>query len=73
MIISVFEVLGLEILPQLFSDAPYIVRGVSIYKDVCLSGHLNRFGQMNLCQNIIFIFLDIKCNTKSKTIWNVVS
>ena len=32
----------------LFSDASYIVRGVSTYQDVCLcvcfSGHLNRFG-----------------------------
>ena len=37
MIISVFEVLGLEIKPQLFSDAPYVVRRVFIYQDVCLS------------------------------------
>ena len=39
-----------------FSDAPYVVWAVSIYQDVCLwfcvSGHLNRFGQMNLCQNL---------------------
>ena len=40
----------------LFSDAPYIVWGISIYQVVCLSvcvsGHLNRFGQMNLGQNL---------------------
>ena len=35
-----------------FSDAPYIVWGVSICQDVCGSGHLNRFGQMNLSQNL---------------------
>ena len=34
---KVLEVLDLVILPQLFSDAPYVVKGVSIYKDVCLS------------------------------------
>ena len=38
-----------------FSDAPYIVRDVSTYQDVCVCmcgcGHLNRFEQMNLCQN----------------------
>ena len=40
---------------ELFSDAPYIVTGVSTYQDVCMCGcHLNRFGQMNLLQTYIF-------------------
>ena len=39
-----------------FSDAPYIVKGVYTYQDVCVcsvrvSGHLNRFGPMIFCQN----------------------
>ena len=41
--------------PSLFSDAPYIVRCVSTYQDVCVcicARHFNRFEQMNLCQNL---------------------
>ena len=36
-------------MPYTYVASLYIKIGVCL--SVCLSGHLNRFGQMNLCQN----------------------
>ena len=48
-----------------FSDAPYCVRGVFTYQDVCVCecGHLNRFGPMNFGQKPFLLSLLVSHST----------
>ena len=63
---------------MLFSDAPYIVRGVSTYQDVCVfcvSGHLNilseRFGEKQKNNSAANDFNDDKSGRGYPRMWGL--